>query len=108
MRERSSAKITSSVQCNGFSNRINQIFVHQQSAFESEEKRVLVRWLVEQMADRIAEANPNDLGRLAWLCLHLKDTERVAKYTAKGLKTEPDDQHLLKLHTRLSAERRLD
>lgn len=82
-------------------NRLNSLFRLHPHSFDAEEKRVIVRRLVETMESRIGEADANDLGRLAWLCLHLHDKDRAARITERGLGMEPANEHLCRLQKRL-------
>lgn len=85
-------------------NRVNGLLKAEPRAIDSDEKRILVRRLVDVMASRASEASATDLSRLAWLCVHVRDVDAAARFVQRGLKDEPVNEHLLKLDRRLRAD----
>ena len=81
-------------------NRVNQLFKEVWVSFDLGEKAVLLRRLIEIMERRIDEADATDCSRLAWLCLHTKDSELARKYTKRGLELDPQNWHCRKLAER--------
>ncbi len=61
------------------------------------EKQTVISQLVRIMESRVTEAHPDDLGRLAWLCLHVKDAERARGFVQLGLSQDPRNRHLIGL-----------
>jgi hypothetical protein len=57
---------------------------------------------IEIMEGRIKEADTMDLGRLAWLCMNIRDKERARRYAEIGLKKDPYNDHIQRLVKRLS------
>jgi hypothetical protein len=49
------------------------------------------------MDSRQNEADADDYSRMAWLSIHLGESERVKQYIARGLKLDPQNQHCLAL-----------
>ena len=88
----------------GVANRVNGLLKTEPRAMDTDEKRILMRKLVDVMAHQVDEASATDLSRLAWLCVHIKEVDRAARYVQMGLKLEPGNEHLRKLSSRLRAE----
>jgi hypothetical protein len=82
-------------------NRVNELFKQEYRLFETEEKRIIVQGLVETMENRIDEADANDLSRLAWLYLHLKNEEKASYFTQKGIEADSDNIYCQRLLTKL-------
>jgi len=82
-------------------NRINSILANREIRLDSDEKQIIVRQLVEVMEQKHEYLNADDLSRLAWLCLHLKEEEKAKDYVCQGLEKEPDNSHCLNLYNRL-------
>lgn len=86
-------------------NRVNAIMRATPLAVQSDEKRILLRRLIEVMTQRIGEASGTDLSRLAWLYIHIRDIDSAVRTVELGLQREPNNEHLRKLDARLEAER---
>lgn len=59
-----------------------------------EEKQVIVRRLIEVMEGRITEAGTEDISRLVWLCIHVKDMDKARGFTQLGLGIDPRNRYL--------------
>ena len=82
-------------------NWLNNLFRDNYLAIDSDEKRLLYQDLAQLIKRRINEADATDLSRLAWLYLHLHNVDRALEIVEEGLKLDPQDEHCLKLKTRL-------
>ena len=82
-------------------NRLNAIFKEDHLVLNSEEKRIVVRELVELLERRLAEADATDLSRLAWLCLHIGDDDRARQHVKSGLALDSANQYCVNLRDRL-------
>jgi hypothetical protein len=91
-------------------NRFNFFFREKYKLLASEEKQIIARRLAEIMAERLRhlanedndEVSATDCSRLAWLYLHLKQTDKAKHFTQLGLKLTPNDDHCLKLQRKLA------
>jgi hypothetical protein len=86
-------------------NWLNNLLRESHLAIDSEEKRVLVKDLAEIMEKRSSEADATDLSRLAWLCLHLRDVKTAMEMVERGLTLDAENEHCVRLKTRLERER---
>ena len=66
-----------------------------------DEKRLMADQLATMMETRIAEANGNDISRLAWLYLHLSRESDARRCVNRGLRLDPSNRHLIGLSSRL-------
>ncbi len=82
-------------------NRINRSFSQHYQSLDTDEKRVVVKRLVELMECRLNEADATDLSRLAWLSLHLQDESRARRYTELGRELEPENIYIASLFERV-------
>lgn len=82
-------------------NRLNGAFSNQLVALDTFEKRALVSRLVDSMEARLTEADATDCSRLAWLALHLGDTERASRFTGHGLRLDANNDYCFNLARRL-------
>jgi hypothetical protein len=82
-------------------NRLNRLFKENHLALDSEEKRIVVRELADLMEARIDQAGASDLGRLAWLYLHLHDEQRAREHSEQAIALDPNDEHCIRLAKRL-------
>jgi hypothetical protein len=89
-------------------NRWNHLLRYQHVPMPSDERRLLAMRLLEVMGSRIAEADATDCSRVAWLCLALHDEERASRFVEKGLALEPNNEHCLKLASRMRTGQGLD
>lgn len=74
-------------------NRVNELFRQNVLRLDTEEKRIIVRLLVDAMEARIREADATDCSRLAWLFFHLRDLEKARQYTKVGLTLDSYNIH---------------
>ena len=65
------------------------------------ERRALLEPLVALMELHIQSASATDLSRLAWLYIHLRETEKAFQISQQGLKIEPENEHCKRLVYRL-------
>lgn len=56
--------------------------------------------LLSVMDARIKEATSDDLSRMAWLAIHLKDFNRAKDYIKRGLRINRHNVHLVRLAER--------
>lgn len=84
--------------------RINGLVKNEPRAVDSDEKRILIKRLIDVLASRVREASATDLSRLAWLCIHVRDVESARRYVEIGLQDEPDNEYLINLDRRLRSE----
>ena len=68
----------------------------------SDLRQLLARQLANAMASRIEEGNATDCSRLAWLFLQTGEQERASAVVECGLKIDPNNEHCLKLKSRLN------
>ena len=66
-----------------------------------DQRQLLARRLGNAMEPRIKEGAATDCSRLAWLRLQAGENERASAVVEWGLKLEPNNEHCLKLKTRL-------
>ncbi len=85
-------------------NRINQLFRDRSIFLETDEKRILVKSLVQVMQSRSAEASANDLSRLSWLYMHLGDEDNARKYAELGIEKDHYNSHCLSLLDKLGSK----
>jgi len=85
-------------------NRVNELLVMSRGHVDSDEKRIVVRRLIEALEDRIGEGAGDDFSRLAWLYLHARDPKRAADIVRAGLSRDTDNFHLQNLKHRLERE----
>jgi hypothetical protein len=86
-------------------NRVNGIIKAAPLAVHSDEKRILLQRLIEVMTQHIATASGTDLSRLAWLYIHLRDTDGAIRCVDLGLERDAGNEHLIRLEARLKADR---
>ncbi len=82
-------------------NRATSLFREHPVAMEQSAQQILAERLVNVMERRVSEATAIDYSRLAWLCIHLHDESRARRFVKRGMKLEPDNEHLLRLKVRL-------
>lgn len=82
-------------------NRVNGIFAENKDAAPTDERRILLRRLVDVMANRLDDADANDLSRLAWLYLQLGDETRAHEVASLGLRRDPENYHCQRLLDRM-------
>lgn len=82
--------------------RITEYYYNHSDSVNREIKRSLVEYVISVMEKRINEANGDDYSRIAWLCLHINDEVKAARFTQEGLTHDPDNIHCLRLRERLA------
>lgn len=70
-------------------------------AISEDEKHILVKNLLKQLASHRKAASPTDLSRLAWLMLQIEEEKEAIDVVREGLAREPSNSHLRKLASRL-------
>ena len=83
--------------------RLSGMFSRREIELDADERRLMVGRLRSLMEGRANEADATDLSRLAWLCMHLRDTDAADYWAAEGLKLEPDNDHCISLQRRIAA-----
>ena len=82
-------------------NRINRIYLQlrqqQSDVLDTDERRSLLRRVVDRMESAVDELDATDFSRLAWLYVQLREFYRAVAVARKGLRQEPDNQHCLGL-----------
>ena len=73
--------------------RLNYLTASGELKQDADEKRLVVQRLRNLMEDRYREGDATDLSRLAWLCLHDKDTVAAGKWAAIGLELDATNPH---------------
>ena len=76
-------------------------------ALDPDAKRLLSEKLLEVMNNRIMEAAPDDLSRMAWLALHLGQDEKARELVQQGLEHDPENEHCSRIAERLGISRRM-
>jgi hypothetical protein len=83
-------------------NRLNYLLAEKRAVLDSEEKQILVRRLAAAMEARSQEADATALSRLAWLYLHLKDTQKAQEHVKRGLALDPNNEYCQRLAERFA------
>ena len=74
---------------------------YQDLDMESEGKIMLARRLLDVLDRRQSEANADDLSRMAWLALHVRQDEKAKQYVRQGLEHDLENMHCLRIAERL-------
>lgn len=82
--------------------KINKSLREHFSVFEIEEKSIIVSDMARLMEDHLKDATADDLSRLAWLYMNLKNRNRAMEIAHLGLKREPGNRHCKGIVERLS------
>jgi len=86
-------------------NRINEIHRALRrlgaSAFDSQERRVLIRRVAEAMDRRSKQCDATDYSRLAWLYLQLGDEPKARALAERGLQLEADNYYCRSLFEKI-------
>jgi len=85
-------------------NRLNGLLHKDEIRLDADERRLMVHKLRTLMEARYEEADAGDLSRLAWICLNDKDSIAAARWARAGLLMDPQNEHCLRLKTKLSQE----
>lgn len=83
--------------------RITEYYYSHPASFNRDIKRSLVEYVISVMEKRIDEANADDYSRIAWLCLHINDEAKAARFAQEGLNHDPGNVHCLRLRERLAS-----
>ena len=83
-------------------NRFNALMATKAIDLRGDDKRVMAERIRGLLERRTEEADAVTLSRLAWLCLHLGDTDAARDYTTLGLERDPYDRYCLRLSDRLN------
>ena len=68
---------------------------------EADGRQQLVQRLLSAMENRILEASPGDLSRMAWLALHLSQVDKAMEFVERGLASDSQNPHCQKIAARL-------
>jgi tetratricopeptide (TPR) repeat protein len=84
-------------------NTVNRILSTQGEALHSEERREVVRQLAEIFNRYIdnPEIDASDLSRIAWLHMHLGDSEEALSLVNRGLQKDPNNKYCNSLYCRI-------
>lgn len=74
-------------------NRLNILIRERSRAWDSDDRLKLVSRLASVMDRRRAEADSDDLSRMAWLAVHLREFDRARGYVELALRADPDNVH---------------
>lgn len=85
-------------------NRLNSLLRDYARDWDAEDKRQLVRRLSTAMDRRRAEADSDDLSRMAWLAVHLREEDRARQYVQRALELNPHNPHCFRLASFLRIE----
>jgi tetratricopeptide (TPR) repeat protein len=70
------------------------------TVLDSEEKKILVRKVVDVMSSRLGEMDATDLSRLAWLYLHLGEIDHALEIAERGRRLDPSNEYCQSLLTK--------
>ena len=95
---------TPSSELSNAANRINNILhLMPNNQLSREEKQTLIQDVVGALRRSSKDLDATDLSRLAWLQVHLGETDAALKTVSQGLTIDPDNAHCQSLQARLSA-----
>lgn len=83
---------------NSLNNQLHENYL----VIDTEEKRILYAELANLMERRKREANADDLSRLSWLYLHLRDPDRAREIAQEGRRLDDENEHCNRLLRRLA------
>jgi hypothetical protein len=89
------------VEMSNAANRVNKLLAREGPKLPKDERRHMVRKLLDRMKTKESEAGAVDLSRMAWLAMQAGNEEEGKRLTAKGLSIDPNDEHCLNLAKRL-------
>jgi hypothetical protein len=72
------------------------------AAFDSDEKRILLRKATDALDRRLTEFDATGCSRLAWLHLQLGNAEQAQRLALRGCEMEPTNQYCRSLVERLA------
>ena len=87
--------------------RLSGMLSRREIELEADERRLMVGRLRSLMEARSDEADATDFSRLAWLCMHVRDTDAADRWALAGLGLEPENEHCLGLRRRIASQRDL-
>lgn len=83
-------------------NTFNQFLRDQTIELTKDEKRDFAERLAKVMHGRLDEADGQDLSRMAWLQIHLKNEVTARDYVKRGLRLDSNNPHLINLAAKLN------
>lgn len=96
---------TSVSELSNTANRINSVLYSMPGdQLSNEEKRFLIKDVVGALQESSKELDATDLSRLAWLQVHLGESDDALGSVQKGLKFDPGNTHCRRLEARLSEQ----
>ena len=78
-------------------NRLNNLFKYRQITFDTSEKQILVKKLLDVIEKRSDEGDSTDYSRIAWLALNIQDNETAREYINRGLNLDPQNPYIQSL-----------
>lgn len=84
-------------------NRVNQLLADGRlgTAMDADERRIVIRDLLEALEERLSQADGTDYSRIAWLFMNIGDRNQARRYAESGLEIHPANTHLLGLARKL-------
>lgn len=82
--------------------RLNGLLYRKEIELDADERRLMVHKLRSLIEHRRDEADATDFSRLAWLCVHDGDIVAADRWANEGLQLEPENEHCLRLQTKLA------
>ena len=64
-------------------------------------KRQLAQTMLDRLEARMSEGKADDFSRMAWLAIHLSQTDKARDFAMQGLSMEPENEHCLNIGDRL-------
>lgn len=89
------------VQMSNAANRANNLLTREGAKLQKDERRHIVRKLLDRMKTKEGEAGGDDLSRMAWLAMRAGDEAEGKRLALKGLSLDPDNEHCLNLAGKL-------
>jgi hypothetical protein len=83
-------------------NRFNQFLRSQTTDLTKDVKRDFAERLARVMHARLDEANAQDLSRMAWIQIHLRNEVKAREYIERGIHMDAGNPHLISLATKLN------
>jgi hypothetical protein len=68
---------------------------------DADERRIVIRDLLEALEERLSQADGTDYSRIAWLFMNIGDRNQARRYAESGLEIHPANTHLLGLARKL-------
>jgi len=83
-------------------NRLNQLLHERIVGVDREERRQLASRIAAVMKKRVAEADADDLSRMAWLAFYIGEEAKAREYVSAGLAIDGSNYHCQRLASRLA------